>query len=37
MLTDQLIEFGATVLLLFTFLVTCAVLWDARPPRGPHR
>ncbi len=37
MLTDALIEYGATALLLLALLITCAVLWDARPPHGPHR
>lgn len=36
MFTSLVIEYGATALLLFAFLVTCAVLWDVRPPRGPH-
>ena len=37
MLTELLLEIGATVLLFSTLLITCAVLWGARPPRGPRR
>ncbi len=33
--TNALIELGATMLILAALLITCAVLWDARPPRGP--
>jgi hypothetical protein len=37
MLTDILIELGVTVLVLSALVITCAVLLDARPPRGPQR
>lgn len=33
---DTLIELGATALILAALVITCAVLRDARPPRGPH-
>lgn len=37
MLADVIIEFGTLVLMLSALLITCAVLWDVRPPRGPRR
>lgn len=37
MLTDFLIELALTALLLFALLITCGVLWDARPPHGGPR
>lgn len=36
-MTQVLVEFVATVIVLAALLITCAVLWGARPPRGPQR
>lgn len=32
-----LVEIAVLVLVLLALLVTCTVLHDVRPPRGPHR
>ena len=32
-----LIEIAVLVLVLLALLITCTVLRDAHPPRGPHR
>lgn len=32
-----LIELGVTVLVLSALLITCGVLWDVRPLKGPQR
>lgn len=37
MLTNILVETGATLLILLALVITCAVLWAIHPPRGPHR
>lgn len=37
MFMTLLVDVGTTLLMLCALLLTCAVLWDARPPRGPHR
>jgi hypothetical protein len=36
-LTETLIEYGTTALVLAALVITCAVLSDTRPPRRPHR
>lgn len=35
MLYAALLELIATVLVLSALIISCAALWDARPPRGP--
>lgn len=36
-IANFLIELGVTVLILSALLITCAVLSDARPPKGPQQ
>lgn len=37
MTTEILVELALSALILVALLITCAVLRDIRPPRGPHR
>lgn len=36
MLYATLLELVATVLVLLALIVSCAALWDPRPPRAPR-
>ena len=37
MTTEFLVDIALSALIVVALLITCAVLRDVRPPRGPHR